>query len=334
MYLSIRIPRCLCRKRFYQIKIDMKHYLEVQHDIIKQFQKKLCLYPHCQNKNKDIIKAHTIQKSQSLKSISESGHVLQFDQTYNGIKDFVLYGSCQPKKVGINKATTFYGFCKKHDKSLFSAIEDDEIIPTEEQVFLFTFRTLAREYYTKSAAVNASPVFENIAQERPEIRHFLNIQNAGLNAGLKKLEKIYLSFSENLMKRNYSILNHLFIKINQIPDIMCGGLLYPDHDFDRNLIQDLTDVDILEWVSFTIFSQYGIGYILFSWEYESTIVLNFITNLLTHSNIINRIVGFAFEYTENIVFSPQWWNKLSPAKQKDLCFRAYDNYHYDFYSEN
>ena len=58
------------------------------------------------------------------------------------------------KKIGINNASTFTGFCQKHDDQLFSSLEKETFAKTEEQCFKLAFRSFAREYYTKSAMVD------------------------------------------------------------------------------------------------------------------------------------------------------------------------------------
>ncbi|TGU70712.1 hypothetical protein E4633_17080 [Geomonas terrae] len=56
----------------------------------------------------------------------------------------------QVKRVGITNASTFYGFCRKHDNELFKPIESDEVNPDNKQhLTLLFFRALSYEYCMK-----------------------------------------------------------------------------------------------------------------------------------------------------------------------------------------
>jgi hypothetical protein len=92
---------------------------------------KQCLHPEAsyQECSTRIIDAHTIQKSGPLKRIvDDTSHVLTFSRDSNG--------HFKTEKIGWQKASTFKGFCSKHDKQMFSCIEDEPFIGTLEQCFI------------------------------------------------------------------------------------------------------------------------------------------------------------------------------------------------------
>lgn len=97
-------------------------------------QEKCCSVPKkLQHKcTKKIIKAHSVSKSSSLKEIAVDGHVLT---TFKANHDFSLSHKITPTLIGINKASTFNGFCSYHDKSLFSPIEDQPFEAIAEHCF-------------------------------------------------------------------------------------------------------------------------------------------------------------------------------------------------------
>ena len=109
---------------------------------IKDKKNKTCLYPDCDSK--DIIKSHSIQ-NKILKSISNDGmlvsHVRTVEQSY-GVQGL------GPKmiEIGRKNASTFKGFCKKHDSELFSPIGDNDYKNNSLQNFLFTYRACAYDY--------------------------------------------------------------------------------------------------------------------------------------------------------------------------------------------
>lgn len=89
----------------------------------KFYSSKSCSVPDAMKHecNKKIIKAHSVSKGSSLKAISVDGHVLTTLNLNAG-----SYKNFKPVLIGINKASTFTGFCEKHDAKLFSPIENSE----------------------------------------------------------------------------------------------------------------------------------------------------------------------------------------------------------------
>jgi hypothetical protein len=100
------------------------------------------LFPGC----KDIpIKSHSLQKS-LLKSITDhTNHVKKI-----GIDvEFKINGKFAiiEETVGINNASTFEGFCNKHDTEIFLPIEAKGLnFDNEEHLFLLLYRSIAREF--------------------------------------------------------------------------------------------------------------------------------------------------------------------------------------------
>jgi membrane-bound inhibitor of C-type lysozyme len=83
---------------------------EIHKQLNSFYAKKTCSVPislkhEC---SKKIIKAHSISKSSSLKEIAEDGHVLTtFKSASMSGSNFTI----KPKRIGINQASTFTGFC-------------------------------------------------------------------------------------------------------------------------------------------------------------------------------------------------------------------------------
>lgn len=65
-----------------------------------------------------IVKAHTVSKSGCLKQISHNGHVMGTKTSFSELDR--TQGKVLVRKIGINDASTFTGFCSYHDKELFS----------------------------------------------------------------------------------------------------------------------------------------------------------------------------------------------------------------------
>lgn len=73
-----------------------------------------CIFTGCE---KHSIGSHSISKNSHIKNIAENGEVMSFCPIRQGENKELLL-----KKVGINQASVFHGFCKEHDQ-LFQGID-------------------------------------------------------------------------------------------------------------------------------------------------------------------------------------------------------------------
>ncbi len=111
-----------------------------------------CLYfdrdgNRCRN---DSIESHSLQRNGPLASIAEDGHVIRISHALRAQKfeDRRFF-----EKVGVRKASTFQGFCNKHDSEIFSEIEERDVQLTERNAVLFAIRSFAFEHYQKGVMV-------------------------------------------------------------------------------------------------------------------------------------------------------------------------------------
>ena len=93
-----------------------------------------CMYRGCAEPS--IRRSHSIHKAGQLERIAEAKHVLtpHLNST----------GHLEMRRVGVNLASTFPGFCERHEQ-LFSEFETSGSISTARHVALQAFRTLCRE---------------------------------------------------------------------------------------------------------------------------------------------------------------------------------------------
>ena len=168
---------------------------EVSKLVRQELDPKTCLAPSawrskCSGK---IVRAHTVPKSGSLQKIVRMGHVYSFDTSIESIER--NRGSIVPKLLGINKASTFAGFCSRHDDAIFSPLEKQEFNGTPEQCFLLGYRALALELYKKRAAINLFSSFLNEVDKgypleaQVEMQAFFQNFQMSSEAGLKDLKQ-------------------------------------------------------------------------------------------------------------------------------------------------
>jgi len=161
----------------------------------KAFQTKKC-FAHdvglgpCEGK---IVKAHTVSKGPNLSTISENGMVIQY--SVDVPKLIKNGGKIQATAIGIGDASTFYGFCERHDRVLFSCIENEPFTGRAEQCLAIAYRTLSREYYTKDALSHIRETLHGAdkgmsLQQQIELQMSLDLVHQG-NELAKKRAKAY-----------------------------------------------------------------------------------------------------------------------------------------------
>ena len=112
-----------------------------------------------------IVRAHTIPKSGSLRNISSNRHVyhLSIDEK----KSVAARGPVLDAELTeLNKASTFTGFCSHHDNTLFKIVEDNDFVGSPEQCCMLAFRSLAREHYAKEQMSRTAEITKGLDKGR------------------------------------------------------------------------------------------------------------------------------------------------------------------------
>ncbi len=114
---------------------------------------KRCLHYDPGESCNHVINAHSIQRKGSLAAIEEGGHVYVISKNMSDLK--ANNGKVVLKKEGITtQVSTFLGFCKYHDNSLFEKIDNYPLIPTDEQILLYAYRSICKELFVKENSYN------------------------------------------------------------------------------------------------------------------------------------------------------------------------------------
>ena len=273
----------------------------------------------------NIIKAHTVSKSSGLSDIADNtNHVLGLKQ--NLVSFQKSKGKLRFERIGINKASTFRGFCAKHDKQLFSCFEDISFIGTQGQCTALTYRSVAKEIYAKENALEVAGFIKKMDQGKPLIFQ-INIQEhnffyqLGLEAAINELYIIKNDVDSELLSRDNSSYNFLVIESSSPIPVVVSSVINPTQDFNGKPIQDLSDLSVKpEYLVFNAFSSAGKGFVVFSWLKKAKIIDRFIQSLLSidNSEMYSYLVNFFFSSAENSFISPSWWEDLSDIQRSKI----------------
>jgi len=134
------------KKEERDVKLKVNSLLSKKH-------KHECLFPEC---NKASISSHSISKS-VLKPLLKNNHIIspQFNRAKcdeNSLRGKEINLSF--KEIGLDKASTFKGFCSEHDNNVFSNIDNRGIV-TNRDIFLQLYRSANKFFFTDKQINNA-----------------------------------------------------------------------------------------------------------------------------------------------------------------------------------
>lgn len=295
------------------------------------FQRKVCMHPQAGSSScsAKVIRAHSVSRAASLKPIARDGHVYQVHASLDTL--IRTGGKLDVQKVGINQASTFYGFCALHDSHTFAPLEVQPFTATDEQIFLLVYRPLTKELYLKEAAVESLDILRETDKGKSlddqfSAQSLVFMFGLGSQAALARLKETKVGLDKELTSGDYTHVRSCVIYFDVTPDIVCSGVLQPEWDFQGNRLQDIGDLTLdLDWVSLSILPTLSGGAAVFAWhQNQGKHTQQFVESLLKipHHRIADAVVRLCFEGFENIFMAPAWWEGLSDLQKKKLKQRA------------
>ena len=296
------------------------------------FSKKMCLAPPSWTNECDcqIVQAHTVSKSGSLRRIARKGHVYSLKLELGTKNRSDRLSRFTPKLKGINHASTFSGFCARHDDLIFSPLEKQEFKGTSEQCFLLGYRALARELYTKRAAVENIGLIRELdkglsLEEQIRFQSEHQAMNLGFLTGYRDLMASKADFDSILEKGTFKSVRGYVIEFVSPPFLMCSGSVLPEQDFDGGILQDLGRLSKTpDLLTFSSFFGGESGVVVFSWLSSSDPACEaFVSSLhaIPDKYLTDSLLRFFFEHCENIHISPDWWENTQESNRRALIER-------------
>ena len=330
-----RNDRCWCGsgKKYKQCHLDREAQQplgkqEVLERFLSLYEKGDCLHPiadpsTCTGK---IIKAHTIQRHGGLDRIARNGHV------YTLLKDGKLFDqsrwepSSGPNEVGTRKASTFTGFCARHDNELFAPLEKEPFSGTIEQIALLGYRAICYEIYMKERDLAGTDLRRELDKGKPlafqrQWQEAVAIHNSGVNKAIEELRSLKSRYDEAVFEKCFSKLDYYVVKFDSSPEVMCNGTAQSTHDFRGNRIGQLGYLNLpANWLTFSLIETDAGGAAIFSWPADHIKSRDVLRTLhgVPDATLPHAIVRFMFEFFENTYFSPAWWDGLESSVQASL----------------
>lgn len=320
------------RKTFYgPLTLEPSHKFNLFSYLSEQ--KKLKNSGHCLHYDSgvrcnNIIDAHSIQKNGSLSAISENGKVYAISKNIGDIKKHS--GKLVFIKVGIGKVSTFRGLCKEHDNELFEPIDKSPLLPTDQQICLYAYRSICRELFVKENAFALMDGQMNQLANHKALYELCSGVKRGTSFGLNNLIRHKKEYDLSLKDKSYADIKSVLFTSPQKLSVAFSGLFYPDKDFRGRKLQDLGDeassLDLITFCSAPMNTGWGF---LFSWhKNSSSVCVELMRSLaiVVHDNgvLSDYLFRLVISNCENIAISPSWWESL-PDKHRECVIARISN---------
>ena len=304
------------------MNVEIKTARELSQIIRDKARKKECLHPNspaeCKGK---IVKAHTVQLA-LLKKIARNNHVYSPAIDMSADED----PFCMARK-GLKQASTFTGFCSYHDNQMFAPIEKRAIELTERNIFLLTYRSMARGFYVSRENTSLfmfSPHTPLVSDENIGPIHGVYVEDPSFEEQVMKDLEVFAKIQKAYARGDCVGTKFCAIELDSVPEILCSGMTNVEFDFGGNRLQSVTQQQRQDLITLSLLpfrNKHGVA--IFSWYGRSVVNERFIHSLLTlpGNDIPNAIVRFIFQHFENFFVSPRWWDDLTVAMQKCLLER-------------
>lgn len=265
------------------------------------------------------IQSHTIQKRGGLHAVSENGHVYSVKRGFADIRKDL--GTVDLKTLGVRAASTFPGFCNRHDTELFRPVEIADAAMSDWNAFLLSFRAIAYELAAKITEIKINGENRAIADAGAPFPFQVGLQNylrdyaIGLQQGLAFTRRCKAVYDEAFLRSDLSKFSYYAVEFEGLLPFVAAGAFLPEFDFRGEYLQSYEARDFNSQVALNI-TQLGEGTVaVFGWiDGVDTPAARFVESFksIPDEDKAHAILVAALEYLENFYCRPSWWERLPP----------------------
>lgn len=306
-------------------------------EVIKRFQKrfkaKTCLAPNgdCDG---HIVSAHTLSAEGMLRPIARDGHVYAIK---TNLFNPGPQGPASIDLLGIRDTSVFNGFCARHDKELFSCIEDEPFTCTPKQLFMHAYRALAKECYLKRKQAESLPTLDQVKSVHgiPEelalqLSDDAILYLAASLRGAEEIERAKEKMDSHLLDGSWNRVITTVVPFAKCPTVVCSFPYSPDHDFEGRYLQDFEDLENdLSQLMVTIVPTSSGGFagfaLLSHLDTANPAPLRLTESLVAQADLTSSLLWLVFCQTENFAISPVWYESLPDQSRNSILNASFSN---------
>ncbi|WP_168207847.1 hypothetical protein [Spirosoma sp. KCTC 42546] len=275
-----------------------------------------CFYHKKEECRGPIKQAHSLQKNGRLSliegEVNGQNKIYTFSNTQPNEKSY--FGDLKP--IGKGEASTFFGFCDKHDAELFSDIENHEYDDSDKHNFLHSYRSFAHSYHISKQGIKAgnsdkkprTPIDEPLLQ--------------GFKMSLVDFDISKAKLDRMIEHKIYEKLCYLSVVLpDQTIPIACATVITPPYYYSGKPFNNHLDIDIpYSDIMLTVLPDYNQTIIIFACFSDDGASIKFLDEFSTLSDLLffKAVSSSLISQVENTFFAPAFWNALGLEKQKQL----------------
>jgi len=286
-----------------------------------------CLYPGCSELP---IRSHSQQEGGSLKTIQREGKVYTIRRRMETtFVDLSKSSDCLPPVclTPISRATTFSGFCNRHDTDLFSCLENvPHLIPGNmEQVVALYRRSIA--FAVANRRFNLNQML-GMAQELPEIKDNPALKGTIINWGIMLKYDMAYTFQPSFDSDAAERFEFIWRVIPRNIGISCASGIPPlDDEAGDKLVGELIDYSTgmmkapRPIISFNVVPENDRTHVVLIWDKQ---FLPYVNDVRASASSFDKDVIELFfndallNRSEDFTMSPDLWEGLSDSVRNTI----------------
>jgi hypothetical protein len=328
-----RNERCWCQsgkkfKHCHSIRetLEPVNAFEQEQRMFAELQDAYCSLPSADTCSSSIVKAHTIQRKGGLAAIAENSHVLTVKPL---MKDMIKSsGNPQPRKIGLKNASVFPGFCGKHDSEVFKPIEGKSLDLDSQSAFLFSYRAIAYERYSKEAEGRFNEILRAVGDrgqpfwKQAAMQSLLYDVSVGMDLGKSDLSRVKDGFDKLYLDGSLKDFHYCAIRFDQVLPVVACCAFHPEFDLEGVRLQQLGQDKVeLDAVTLTVTAFEGQTIAVFGWIGADDGPARSLSNSLLaveDEQKADALIRLLFIHSDNIFLNPTWWDGLSDKHKATL----------------
>jgi len=279
-----------------------------------------------------VIKAHTVSRGPNLSKIAKDGHVLQYRP--NITKMNKNGGKLSVEKIGIKDASVFNGYCSKHDRELFSCIENEAFTGRPDQCLAVAYRTMSRELYGKDAGAHLRETLRSADKGFQLFEQFMHQTmldefDKGNEAARRELKATHDVLTAGLIDARPDVISSIVFEFASALPFMFAGAWSPFTDFHGAELQKGYVDELLEQILVSSFAGESSAMICVSWRNIDGAPGKVIAEQLMelpNEQRASACLQFVTKHVENVFFNPDWFETLDKKQKKCLNELAADGF--------
>lgn len=281
---------------------------------------KECFHPKKENCVMPIKQAHSLQRNGRLSLVEELVNGQNCLYTITSFTSTTKSHIAEFTPVGKKLASTFYGFCQKHDSEVFSPIENFEFNGSNEHLFLHTYRSFAHTYHRKKEELKLyKSEWKIMKLMEPFIRNQM-IKGAELGLRDLELEKDYLD--KLLLEKKYDQLEYFLFETNAFYPFGCSSAIAPHFTVKNEPLESDINNSDKPWVPLilTVVPDKINSFIILAANPKNPSAIKFLDHLeeLNDTKCTLAISTLMTMFAENTFWSPKLHDSLSPNSKNIL----------------